>query len=583
MQAGNILSKKTGQLCSYVENPNISIEEKAGKLPFITLNKRQLCDYELLQNGGFAPLNSFMNKRDYHSTIYNMRLYNGDLWTMPIVLSINEGQRDKLIHEDFVCLKDETGIPLAIMDISKDHSIYSVKLKDECLNVYGSNDTNHPYVKILHQKYKDGFIYNIGGNFVCSTPPLHYDFSDIRLTPQQTRDLFKRNGWSKVVGFQTRNPMHRSHYELTKYALRVAGQDAHVMLHPVIGITQDCDVDYHTRVKCYKHLLNYYDPDQALLNLLPLSMRMAGPREAVWHAQIRKNYGCTHFVVGRDHAGPSYKTKEGEDFYGHYDAQNLLLKFAPEIGITPVISKMIVYAVPKNEPNVMKGKYMPIDEVNQEENNVMKISGTQQREMLRSGEPIPEWFTFPPVSQELKEKYTVNSGFTLYFIGLSGSGKSTVSNYLISKLKEITNKSVTYLDGDIVRLHLSKGLSFSKADKSINVRRIGYVCSEVTKHGGIAIASNIAPFEEDRQVNRNLVEQYGKYIEVYMNVSIETCEKRDVKGLYKLARKDILKDFSGVNSTFDEPVNADIVLNETMSIDECINTITSYLYRNNLI
>lgn len=587
MQETGVLTstlKEKKEFQEYMKDDSISIEDKSTKLKSITLNKRELCDYELIQNGGFHPLSGFMTKADYNNTIHHMRLSNGKLWCMPIVLSINEAQRDSLQHQDYVCLRDETGIPLAIMDISHSDSIYKISLKDECKHVYGTNDTNHPYVNIMYKKYEDGYIYNIGGEFVHSKPPLHYDFKDVRFTPEQTKSYFKQQGWSKIVGFQTRNPMHRSHYELTKYALRVAGSESHVMLHPVIGITQTCDIDYHTRVKCYKHLLNYYEKDEAMLNLLPLSMRMAGPREAVWHAQIRKNYGCTHFVVGRDHAGPSYKTKEGEDFYGPYDAQNLLMKYADEIGIIPIISKMIVYALPKRESNIMRGKYLPIDEVDEKKYKVMKISGTQQREMLRKGEPIPKWFTFPLVSKELEDKYkTASNGFTLYFVGLSGSGKSTISNYLISKLKEMTNKAITYLDGDIVRLHLSKGLSFTDEDKSINVRRIGYVSSEVTKHGGIAIASNIAPFEKDREFNRELISAHGKYVEIYMKVSVDTCEKRDVKGLYKLARENVLTGFSGVNSRFDEPEHADIVLDETMDIEECIDVIINFLKVNNLI
>ena len=564
---------------------DIKFEDKCSNYKSITLNKRQLCDFELIVNGGFNPVKGFMKKNDYKSCLQNMRLEDGSLWAMPITLFINEKQRDELVHCDYVVLKHETGLPLGIMDIRSSDSIFKPDLKEECVKVYGSDDDNHPYVSIQMEYLKNGYEYYIGGDIVEYKLPPHYDFNQFRLTPEETRSYFRANGWNKVIGFQTRNPMHRSHYELTQYALRVAGENARALIHPVVGITQDCDVNYHTRVKCYRELMKYYEKDTAMLSLLPLSMRMAGPREAVWHAQIRKNYGCTHFVVGRDHAGPSYKKKDGTDFYGHYDAQDLLMKHAKEIGIVPIISKMIVYALPKDETNIMKGVYKSIDEVDQDKYEVMKISGTQQREMLKNGEDIPLWFTFPAVVKVLKEAYkpTDQQGFTLYFVGLSGCGKSTVANFVISKLHELTNREVTYLDGDIVRRNLSKGLGFSKEDRSTNVRRIGFICSEVTKHGGIAVAANIAPYEEDRQYNRESISSNGNYIEVFVDTSVEECEKRDVKGLYKLARQGIIKQFTGISDPFEKPENAEIVLNGTDSVEYSVNKIINYLFENGLL
>lgn len=545
----------------------------------IILNKRQLCDFELIVNGGFSPLKGFMKKNDYISCVQNMRLDDGSLWTMPITLFINEKQRDELMHSDCVILKHETGLPLGIMDISDKNSIFKPDIIEECKKVYGTDDDNHPYVKIQKEYISNGYEYYIGGDIIDFKLPPHYDFNNFRLTPEETKSFFRENGWNKVIGFQTRNPMHRSHYELTQYALRVAGENAKALIHPVVGITQDCDVNYHTRVKCYKELMKYYENDTAKLCLLPLSMRMAGPREAVWHAQIRKNYGCTHFVVGRDHAGPSYKKKNGEDFYGHYDAQDLLIKHAEEIGITPIISKLIVYAVPKNEENIMKGSYMAINDVDSEKYNIMKISGTKQREMLRNGEDIPLWFTFPAVVKVLKDCYKPlhEQGFTLYFVGLSGCGKTTIANFVISRLNELTNREVTYLDGDIVRRNLSKGLGFSKEDRSTNVRRIGFLCSEVTKHNGIAVAANIAPYEEDREYNRKNISSNGNYIEIFVNTSLEECENRDVKGLYKLARQGVIKQFTGISDPFEAPVNPEIILNGEDSIEKSVDIVINYL------
>ena len=563
----------------------MNFEEKCTQYRYITLNKREVCDFELLVNGGFDPLNGFMNRIDYKSCVENMRLYNGSLWSIPITLSINKKQRDELKHCDYVVLKHETGLPLGLMNISSSDSIYEYDLKNECEKVYGGYDTNHPYVKILQENYDNGRIYYIGGVIEEFKLPPRYDFSDYRMRPKETKDYFKSNGWSKIVGFQTRNPMHRSHYELTKYALRVAGVESRLFLNPVVGITQDCDINYHTRVKCYKELLKYYDSNEVLLGLLPLTMRMAGPREAVWHAMIRKNYGCTHFVVGRDHAGPSYKRKDGSNFYGPYDAQDLLMKHAEEIGIIPIVSKMIVYALPKEEKDETKGVYMSIDDVDKEKYNIMKISGTQQRDMLRKGEKIPDWFTFPAVEAELKKSHKPmnQQGFCLYFVGLSGCGKSTIANFTMAKLNELTNRSLTFLDGDIVRLNLSQGLGFSPEDRSINVRRIGFVCSEVVKHGGIAVAANIAPFASDREFNKEKINSNGHYIEIFVDTSIEYCEKRDVKGLYKLAREGIIKEFTGISSPFEKPKNPNIILLGSNTIEENVDKVITYLKDNNLI
>ncbi len=562
-----------------------SFEEKCLKYPFITLNKRQACDFELIVNKAFSPLDGFMQKKDYESVINNMRLSNGKLWAMPITLCINDEEKEKLQHSDYVVLKHETGLPLGIMDIRNTDSIYKPNIEEESIKVYGAYDDNHPWVKILDKYLQDGYKWNIGGPIVDFKLPPHYDFKQNRLTPHETKKYFKENGWNKVVGFQTRNPMHRSHYELTKYAMKMAGDDCKLLLHPVVGITQDCDIDYTVRVKCYKQLMQYYEKDSALLSLLPLAMRMAGPREAIWHAQIRKNYGCTHFVVGRDHAGPSYKKKNGEDFYGEYDAQELLIKYAKEININVITSKLIAYALPKGEKDEMKGKYLPIDEIDTDKYEVKKISGTQQRELLSKGEPIPLWFSFPAVIKILEETFkgTKDKGFCLYFVGLSGCGKSTIANFTMSKLQELTNKSITYLDGDIVRLHLSQGLGFSQKDRSINIRRIGFVSSEIVKHGGVAVAANIAPYEKDRNINRDKISSNGEYIEIFVNSSIEECEKRDVKGLYKLAREGVIKEFTGISDPFEIPENCELVLNGSESIEKNVNKIINYLQNRGLI
>lgn len=517
----------------------------------LILNKRQLNDLELLLNGAFYPLKTFMNKSDYESCLYNMRLSNGELFPVPIVLAVNNNLASKMDIGTNLKLKDETGILIAELQIEE---IYEPNLEDECKYVLGSNDSSHPYHEIIMNNKNSKYL---SGELKKIQLPIHYDFSEIRMSPQETKDFFIKNNWDIVVGFQTRNPLHRSHYELTLNSLnevsKQTGKAAKLLLHPVVGITQDCDIDYYTRVRCYKKLVDKYPDNAVLLSLLPLNMRMAGPREALWHAIIRKNYGCTHFIVGRDHAGPSYKTKDGNSFYGPYDAHNLLLKYENELGIKIVLSKNIVYVKELNK--FMEDNKVPNDMT------ILNISGTQQREFLRLGTEIPEWFSWPDIMDELRKEFKLENkrGLCIYLVGLSGSGKSTIANLLINKLKEIeSERKITLLDADIIRLNLSKGLGFSKEDRSTNVRRIGYVASEIVKHGGIVVCANIAPYEEDRLFNRNHISKYGKYLEIFINTSLECCERRDVKGLYKLARDGKLPNFTGISDPFEKPENPDL-------------------------
>ena len=534
----------------------------------IILNKRQLCDLELLLNGGFSPLEGFMKENDYKSCLYNMTLVDGSVWTIPIVLGT-----DKNVNvNDTLTLKDETGITVATMLVE---DIYQPDLLEECRYALGSDDSNHPYHSIVmenkNKKYIGGKVIKENGKL-----PNHYDFKELRYTPEQTKEYFKNNNWTTVVGFQTRNPLHRSHFELTQFALKEAGEDAKLLLHPSVGVTQDCDIDYHTRVRCYKKLVDKYEDNKVLLSLLPLSMRMAGPREAVLHAIIRKNYGCTHFIVGRDHAGPSYKKKDGSSFYGIYDAQTLLLSKAEQIGIKVIVSPSIVYVKElgeyRKETDVPAGM------------TVLNRSGTQQRDMLSKQVDIPEWFSWTDIIEELRNEFKLlnNKGMCVYFVGLSGSGKSTMANILMEKLRETeTSRKITLLDADVIRLNLSKGLGFSKEDRSTNVRRIGYVASEIVNNGGIVVCANIAPYEEDRLFNRKLISSKGRYIEIYMKTSLECCIRRDVKGLYKLALEGKVKNFTGVSDPFEEPLTADLVLDgdeENINTDENLEKILAKIY-----
>ena len=535
-----------------------------------TLDERYLCDLEMLLLGGFDPLEGFLNENDYNSVVENCRLANGKLWTMPIVLPVSSKEHQRLLKFDEIILKDKTGLPVAKLLIQ---SRYQPDLIKECENVYGSSDDNHPYVKIVLAL---GDVWYYGGKIEKIRDVKHYDFVENRWSASKTKEFIKEKGWKTIVGFQTRNPMHRSHFELTMHALRETGDnDAKLLLTPVVGVTQACDVNYHVRVRCYQKLMKYYN-NNAELVLLPLSMRMAGPREAVWHALIRKNYGCTHFIVGRDHAGPSYKKKDGKDFYGPYDAHGLVEKYKDEIGINIILSQMIVWVGNKQ-------CYMAMDKI-EKTDQVLNISGTEQRRLLKEGLEIPEWFTFPEIVEELRYEFKAlnKRGLCLYFTGLSGSGKSTLVNHLQQILME-KEKAITILDADIVRTHLSKGLGFSRADRSTNVRRIGYVCSEIVKHGGIVLVANIAPYEEDRAWNRELISAEGNYVEVFVDTSLEKCEERDVKGLYAKARTGEIKEFTGISDPYEIPKNPEITIDGGDNLDVILTKIMKWLENKELI
>ena len=330
--------------------------------------------------------------------------------------------------------------------------------------------------------------------------------------------------------------------------------DANLLLHPVVGLTKPGDLDHYTRVRCYEHVIQRYSENSAMLALLPLAMRMAGPREALLHSIIRKNYGCTHIIIGRDHAGPG-NDSNGNPFYGSYDAQYLLSKHQDEIGIEMVRFQFMVYT-----PN--DKSYKTLEDVKSDE-SYKTISGTELRKILDSGDEIPQWFSYPEVANELKKsRPPLNKrGFTLFFTGLSGSGKSTIANGLLIKFLENGNRPVTLLDGDIVRTHLSSELGFSKKHRSLNVQRIGFVASEITKNGGIAICAPIAPYRHDRRINRELISRVGSFIEIYINTSLDKCEERDSKGLYKLAREGKIKEFTGISDPYEVPESPEITLN----------------------
>lgn len=531
-----------------------ALKVKAREFPSWDLTERQMWDIEMLLNGGFSPLEGFIGKDDYEGVLSDMRLKDGTIWTMPITLDVTEEFAEGVKEGDKVALRDPEGVLIAVLTVSDK---WVPDKKNEATKVFGSEDTVHPGVNYLFNLAHPVYL---GGKLEGVEMPRHYDFKELRYTPKQLREKFTMLGWRKIVAFQTRNPMHRAHQELTFRAAQ--NTDANLLIHPVVGMTKPGDIEHYSRTRCYEHLIKHYPEQSTSLSLLPLAMRMGGPREAVWHSIIRKNYGCTHFIVGRNHADPGNNSK-GEPFYGPYDAQELLQKLQGEIGIEMVPFQMMVYVQERAE-------YAPVDEVKDGE-TVLNISGTEFRRRLAEGLDIPSWFSYSEVVNELRKTYPPRhkQGFTVFFTGLSGSGKSTIANALMVKLMEIGGRSVTLLDGDIVRKNLSSELGFSREHRDLNILRIGFVANEITKNGGICICAPIAPYAETRRRNRELISARGGFIEVFVNTPIEVCEERDRKGLYAKARAGIIKEFTGISDPYEAPENPEIEIDTTeMTPDE---------------
>ncbi|NNM06459.1 MAG: bifunctional sulfate adenylyltransferase/adenylylsulfate kinase [Gemmatimonadetes bacterium] len=519
------------------------LREASRDWPSWGLTDRQTRDLELLMNGGFSPLGGFLDQEDYRSVVDGMRLSDGTLWPIPVTLDVTRELAEGLSGGQSLALRDREGVLLAVMTVGE---VWEPDRREEAEKVFGTTSLDHPGVDHLLSHTNPVYV---GGVVEGVRPPVHYDFKRDRHTPRQLREEFSRLGWRSVVGFHTRNPMHRAQVELTLRAARAA--QANLLIHPVVRMTQSGDLDHYTRVRCYEAVLSQYPQFTAKLSLLDMASRLAGPREALWHAIIRKNHGCTHFIVGQDHASPVVKP-QGEPFYGLYEAQDLFSKFEDELGVTMLPFRMLVYVKERDQ-------HLPVDEL-PEGVTTLSMSASDLRARLDDGREIPSWFTFPDVVKELRRRNPPRhkKGFTVFFTGLSGSGKSTIANVLRTKLLEAGGRSVTLLDGDIVRRNLSSELGFSREHRDLNILRIGFVASEITKGGGIALCAPIAPYAPVRKQNRELVSQYGGYVLVHVSTPIEVCESRDRKGLYAKARAGIIKDFTGVSDPYETPEDADV-------------------------
>jgi sulfate adenylyltransferase len=518
------------------------VKARSSCLPSLQLSERGVCDLELLTVGAFSPLDRFMGKEDYQRVLDEMRLADGRLFPIPVTLPIDPGADIRLDHS--IALRSPKNELLAVMTIDE---IYEWDPEEAAQKVLGTRDVFHPLVEEMRRWGR----FNISGRLKALQLPAHYDFQRLRLTPAQTRERLAKFDRENVVAFQTRNPLHRAHEELTRRAIQ--STDGVLLLHPVVGLTKPGDTDHFSRVRTYKVLIDrYYDPDRALLALLPLAMRMAGPREALWHAIIRRNYGANHLIVGRDHASPG-KDSKGKPFYGPFDAQELVLNSYDELGVRPVPFRDMVYIPEEN-------RYEDASQIHPQM-RAMSISGTEARELyLNRGMKLPEWFTRPEVAEILAETFPPLhlQGVCVWFTGLSGAGKSTTAEILTVLLVE-HGRRVTLLDGDLVRIHLSKGLGFSKEDRDINVRRIGIVASEIVRHGGVAICAAVSPYRAARDEVRNLMTK-RHFVEVFVDTPLVVCEERDVKGIYAQARAGKVKGLTGIDDPYEPPENPELTL-----------------------
>ena len=515
-----------------------------------TLTVREICDLEMLLTQGFYPLKGFLSSKDYHAVIETNRLAEGTIWPIPINLSLTEEETKQFSNQEKIVLKNEFGLKLAYLFVE---DIYQYDLAKECQSVFGAYDVAHPYIQWQQAEYDKGKKYYIGGKVEKINGIVHSNFLSLRKTPLETRTFFQKQGWEKVIAFQTRNPIHKAHFEITQDALQQIGTGATLFLNPIVGNSQNEDIPYQVRVRSYLQLLKHYNSSTTYLSLLPLSMRMAGPKEALWHCCIRKNYGAHFFIVGRDHAGPTALNSNKNPFYGQNESLEYVEKYQDEIGIK-------IISIPPFAYNEKHKKYGRLDSF--PKNEIASISGTEFRSRIINKKEIPSWFSFPEVTKEIAHFYNTQQkkGFCLYLIGIPSSGKTTYAHFLKEALLEYTHKNISILDGDEVRERFSKELGFSRADRSINIRRIGHLAGYILYHKGICITANIAPFQEDREYNRKHISNYGQYIEIHVKTSLACCIQRDPKSLYKKAIAGEIKNLTGYNDTF-EDTQSDIVIN----------------------
>ena len=542
-----------------------SLKLKAANYPAISLTKRQKCDLELLMNGAYSPLKGFMIQEDYDSVIDTMRLSNGQLWPMPIIFDVTSFfiEKHSIRADSNIALQDGEGFVLAVLSVQ---SIWRPNKEKEAENVYGTTSSEHPGVDYLFERTQEVYI---GGAIQGIQLPEHYVFGAHHRTPLKQRELFAKKGWRNVIAYQTSKIIHRLQRELL-FSIAKKHQ-AHILIHPTIGSTKPGDTHYYTRVHCYEAVLKYFPKQIATLSIMPLSMRMAGARESLWYGIIHQNYGCTHYIIGPNHASaPQVKNNDSS-----YDSQKLIAQYQNELDIIMIPVEEHLYLS-------CDDSFMPATKIQKQGKVGLRFSEQKIREYLHENKTVPKWCSYPEVLSAMKTAFPPRSkqGFTLFFTGLSGSGKSTLAKIVNAQLIEQGNKPVTLLDGDIVRLNLSSELGFSKEHRDLNIKRIGFVANEITKNKGIAICAPIAPYTKSRRAVRELIEQYGTFIEIHVSTPIKVCEARDRKGLYAKARKGIIPEFTGVSDPYETPERAELIIDtSTMSPLEAAQEVILYLFK----
>ncbi len=562
-----------GQLVNLLVDSQTAEELKNNSqdFPAITLTQRQLCDLELLVNGAFSPLQGFMDQATWQSVIENSRLPDGLLWPIPINLDISARLAEQLKPGDKLALRDSEGFTPAILIVE---DIWQVDKKAEAEAVYGTTSEMHPGVDYLYNQTSEFYV---GGKVLSIELPQHFEFESLWSNPLELRKLFNKRGWNNVVAFQTSKPMHRVHREITLAAAKEA--QANILIHPTVGMTKPGDLHYYARVHCYQAIMKYFPANMAAMSLLPMAMRMAGPREALWQAIVNKNYGCSHIIIGPEHASPPRHNGGSDAYYSQYASQEAALKHQEELGIQVITVEETRYVKEQK-------KFLPISEILEQNLESELLSDNEVKTRLYSGQSIPDWFSYPEVLKALSNAYPsrYKQGFTLFFTGLSGSGKSTLAKIIYAKLIELGTRPVTLLDGDIVRHNLSSELGFSRKDRNINIRRIGFVANEITKNGGVAICAPIAPYTQMRREARDLIEQHGAFIEIHVATPLEVCEDRDRKGLYAKAREGVIPEFTGISDPYEVPENPEIRIDtSSLSAMEAAQEIYLHLFREGFI
>ena len=580
-----VLPPHGGELINLLADPERAEQLKQASRDFLslTLSQRQACDLELLLSGGFSPLRGFMNQTEYAGVVDGMRLPDGSLWPIPIVLDVPRKFADKLQAGDTIALRDAEGFMPAVLTVQER---WQPDKRREADAVYGTTSDAHPGVRYLYAQVQDTYV---SGTLEGIQLPVHYDFESLWDTPEELRALFKKMGWRRVVAFQTSKPMHRLQRDITLQAAKDIG--GHVLLHPTVGMTKPGDLHYYARVHCYQAIRRYFPHNLAALSLLPLAMRMAGPREALWHAIVHQNYGCSHMIVGPKHAYPPPSNgrssgngwspaaddakREREGFYAPYASQELLAQYQGELNIEILPIEAQCYAPSKD-------RFLPVSKIEKQRLDCVEYTDAQLKKDLALGNDVPDWFSYPEVVRELRRVYPPRSrqGFTLFFTGLSGSGKSTLAKIIYAKLVEAGGRPVSLLDGDIVRQHLSSELGFSKHHRDLNIRRIGFVASEITKNGGIAICAPIAPYHGTRRAVRDMIEENGAFIEIHVATPLEVCEARDRKGLYAKARQGLIPEFTGISDPYEVPEDPEMRIDTSEMIPmEAVQEIYLHLLR----